>query len=642
MIEVATTSDVNSGGAKKSLGQSVRSVPVHRSVWTWFWVGLLAVGLPMLAIYFSRMWRMPHYQYFPFAVLAVVGLAWSRSDRRFYPPTTWVSLVCLGVGLAALGMGWALRSPWMVAIAFFFFAAGCLEVMRGERDRSLLALALPLALLVRLPLNYDLLLILELQPLTTKLSSLLLDVLGVPHAVANNVIELTSRELFVAEACSGIQSVFTLAFLSTLLIAVYRRRLWLTPLYLLIACVLAVAGNVLRVTTVAYVDHSSGWDWAVGWSHDLLGYATLGVAALFLVSFDHLVVAFLHPTGTAATESKTNPLIRLWNWCVDDGTTVDAVDAYFLAGAGAEGAAGSGAVSATRTSKATSWMRLLTGSKPLLIGTVGVMLVMFGVTTTRALSVKPMQFEEGGMGMFVEGLIFDPPTGVIESDAEEFSLAERETSRGGENPILGQNSDVWRYSTTTVGNGNLEGLFVLSQSYSSFHELCLCYQNQEWEILDRSTRPVERDESNAGPSGAGQSGAGQSEAGQSGMGENPVAYAAMRSVAGRRGHLWYAAVGASGSMPAPPARPGRLASRFVDSLDATPEAAEPIMMVQIWVTSDSSLTRSSVEKITADFALIRRRVAERVKGTEGEPASSESSESESRKLESNSEEGAVQ
>ncbi|MFG0254478.1 MAG: exosortase [Rhodopirellula sp. JB053] len=338
------------------------SMPWQQSVWTWFWVGWLLSGLPMLAIYFSRMWRLPQYQYFPFAILAVVGLAWSRSDRKFYPPSSWISIGSLGLGAVAMAGGWYVRSPWMIAIAFFFFAAACLNVMRGPKDTSLLALALPLALLVRLPLGFDSLLVLRLQPITTQLSSLLLDVVRVPHAVKDNVIQLASRDLFVAEACSGIQSVFTLTFLSTLLIAYYRRRLWLAPFYLVIACLLAVAGNVLRVTTVAFIDHAMGWDWAEGWSHDLLGYVTLAISALFLISFDRLITGILHPTGEAVTSSKSNPIMRLWNACVDDGSFESLADGYYRASVNAQD------VYISRpTNRLANWMTLpvsATGRRP--------------------------------------------------------------------------------------------------------------------------------------------------------------------------------------------------------------------------------------------------------------------------------------
>ncbi len=568
------------------LSSDTDELPWHLSVWTWFWVGLLACGLPMLVIYFSRMWRLAHYQYFPFAILAVLWLAWTRSDRRFYPPMSWISITCVSLGGIALAGGWSLRSPWMVAIAFFFFAAGCLNVMRGPLDKSLLALALPLALLVRLPLGYDSLIVLWLQPITTQLSSLLLDVAGVPHAVNKNVIQLVNRDLFVAEACSGIQSAFTLAFLSTLLIAVYRRRLWLAPFYLGIACVLAVAGNVLRVTTVAVVDHALEWDWAEGWSHDLLGYLTLGISALFLISFDRLITSVLHPTGEAIVASKSNPIIRIWNACVDDGSLENAADAYYRAGMTSHAP-----VTINRSPRILSMMNVAQ-SQPVLIAIALISLSFLGVTTVRAFSVERMQFE-GGAGMFVDGLIFEPSNGEIESYGTAFDLSERLTSRDGETPILGRNSDVWTYSTSLQDNRRLTGQFVMSQTYQGFHELCLCYENKDWELLNRDLRdppPLDGIESDV-----------------------PLAYAIFRTPQGGRGHLWYASITESGKQPHPPARPGLLGSRFADAFDATSDVSEPVMMLQIWVTSADPLEPSSLEKVTEDFALLRGRIAERVR-----------------------------
>ncbi|WP_081613732.1 exosortase U [Rhodopirellula sallentina] len=556
----------------------------QQSAWTWFWVGLLVSGMPMLVIYFSRMWRLPQYQYFPFAILAVVGLAWSRSDRKFYPPTSWISIGSLALGAVAMAGGWYVRSPWMIAIAFFFFAAACLNVMRGPKDTSLLALALPLALLVRLPLGFDSLLVLRLQPITTQLSSLLLDVVRVPHAVKDNVIQLASRDLFVAEACSGIQSVFTLAFLSTLLIAYYRRRLWLAPFYLVIACLLAVAGNVLRVTTVAVVDHAMGWDWAEGWSHDLLGYATLAISALFLISFDRLITGILHPTGEAVTSSNSNPIMRLWNACVDDGSFESLADGYYRASVKAQDIYNS-----RPANRLANWITL-PQTKPVMITLALVSVGLFSVTTVRAFSVERMPFE-GGTGMFVDGLILDPSDEQIESIADQFTLTERSTSRGNENPILGRNADVWRYSTQTTDNGVLTGQFVMSQTYAKFHELCLCYENKKWELLNRSVR-IPKIAERETPS---------------------VAYAVFRTPDNARGHLWYASITRSGESPTPPARPGRLGGRLAESFDATADVTEPIIMLQIWVTSSEPLEPSATEKVARDFALLREKIAEQIR-----------------------------
>ncbi|TWT94290.1 exosortase U [Neorhodopirellula pilleata] len=559
------------------------STPVNwkESVWTWFWGGLLLACLPMLVIYFSRMWRLPHYQYFPFAITAVVWLAWTRSDRTFRPPTTFVSIAALALGGVTMAGGLFLRSPWMVAIAFFFFSTGCLSVMQGRRYESLIALALPLALLVRLPLGYDQLLVIELQRMTTVLSSLMLDVLRVPHSVARNVIEMPARELFVAEACSGIQSVFTLAFLSTLLIAIFGRRLWLTPFYLVIALILAIAGNVVRVTTVACVETWFGWDWAEGWAHDLLGYATLGLSSLLLVSFDQLIVAVLHPTNQAATAAKHNPVIRLWNWSVDDGSMVDPAEQYFL---------NVETPVAVKNSRFSRWTQSMNARqrRSVRIAVVLASISLVGVTTVRAVSVDPMGAAEGGAGMFVDGILFDPPQGLVESFADKFRLSNRSTSRDNENPILGQNSDAWAYT----GPEGIMGQFVISQTYAGFHELCFCYENQDWLLLNRHLK----------------SSASSDEDGN----DVPIAYALFRTSKDAHGHLWYASVTASGKVVRPPERPGRIGSRFADTMRSDLENNEPIMMVQLWLTTTEPLDTSVNNRITDDFVLLRRKLAEEV------------------------------
>ncbi len=575
---------------KPQLTATADSISVARSVWTWFWVGLLVACLPMLAIYFTRMWRLEQYQYFPFAIGIVAWLVWTRSDRQFYPPANLISLAALALGGIAFAGGLVLRSPWFTAIAFFFFASGCLASMRSRSGSSLLTLALPLVLLVRMPLGYDQLLVIELQRITTVLSSLLLDVVGVPHAVDHNVIQLPGRELFVAEACSGIQSVFTLAFLSTLLIAIYHRRLWLAPFYLAIALILAVAGNVLRVTMVAIADSWWGVDWATGWPHDLLGYTTLGLSSLFLVSFDQWIVSFLHPTSQSSGASDHNPVIQFWNWIVDDGSTEDMVERYYKSGTAATVVA-----EPAYRIKLRSWMNRLQ-VKPALIATVCLSVILLGVTTTRALSVAPIAVD-GGSGMFVEGLIFDPSDGLFQGVSDDFELVDRQTSRDNENPILGWNSDTWRYGRPRE---SVVGQFTISQTYSRFHELCICYQGLDWSLLDRYRRDITPQtdafvQVEEEPVGA------------------PVAYALFTNSDGAHGYLWYASVSETGKMMQPPERPGRLGSRLADSLDGDDsESNEPIMMLQLWVTAADQLDASTTARITRDFASIRQTVADQI------------------------------
>lgn len=558
--------------------------PGEQGLWICFWLGALFSCLPFVCIYLSRMWRLPQYQYFPFAIGVVVWLTWVRGNRRFYPPESLLSLGSVAFGVVFMIGGLLIKSPWLVAIAAVCFATGCLSTMRGGRYTSLVTLALPLALLIRLPLGYDLLLVIELQRITTVLSSLMLDVLGVANSISHNVIKLPHRELFVAEACSGIQSVFTLAFLSTLLIAISNRRMWLTPIYLGIALLLAVAGNVIRVTTVAAVDTWFGSDWAEGWAHDFLGYTTLGVAALFLVSFDQIIVAILHPTGNTSGSAKGNPLAQLWNWLVDDGTHVDPIDEYYRSGEDIQ----TPASTSFRDRLAVFWARF---DSPWMVKALAFMgIVLFGLSTVRAFSVDRMGVMEGAQGMFVDGLLFDPGPGLVEAFASDFELSDHTVSRENATPVLGRNADIWKYRQ----KDGLEGQFVLSQAYSSFHELCFCYEKQDWLLLNRSLKTHSNDSAGL-----------ENERSKTA----PFAFARFRTGLDTNAYLWYASVTASGDTPTPPARPGVLTGRFRGS---DSESYEPVMMLQLWVTSGEPLKLSESNEIADDFARLRAKIAAEV------------------------------
>ena len=286
--------------------------------WLWFWVALLGASLPMLIPYLVEMWSYEHYRYIPFVFLVVGYLVWTRSDRVIRPPAGWLGWTMVICGVIAILVAVLAPSTWFAGVGFVILSAAFVGSMRGPDDPSLLGSAVPLLMLTQIPLGQDQKLINRLQQVTTDLSSVALDVLGVPHSVEGNTMQLVSRELFVAEACSGIQSVFTLAFIACVIVAINRRRLWLTPIYLLISVLLAIAGNTLRVSAVAVAEHWFAVDLSEGWQHDVLGYVTLGIATLFLLSFDQLIVTLLHPANVGGSSSMDSPLIRVWNYLVAD------------------------------------------------------------------------------------------------------------------------------------------------------------------------------------------------------------------------------------------------------------------------------------------------------------------------------------
>ena len=127
-----------------------------------------------------------------------------------------------------------------------------------------------------------------LQTTVTRMSSSVLDLLGVFHVREGNVIRLADRPLLIEEACSGIHSLFAV-LAGMVFLAIYCRRSFARGLGLLAAAVTwVVLANTLRIVTVVYLAATWQVDVASGWSHEALGLAVFAVALGLTASTDNL------------------------------------------------------------------------------------------------------------------------------------------------------------------------------------------------------------------------------------------------------------------------------------------------------------------------------------------------------------------
>lgn len=528
--------------------------------WMIFWLALLIATAPMMVPYLTGLWNQERYRYFPFVILAVAYLVYQRWNRDWMPPRGWPCVAAVFGGLGCSVLGAMIHSPWVSAVGFLAVVTSFLVSHEGDHDWTLAALAMPLGLLLHLPLGYDQLLVMRLQTITTSLSSVMLDTLHVPHAAANNTIQLASRELFVAEACSGIQSVFTLIFMAMLLVAIYRRPLWLSPLYIAIAIVLAVFANVVRVTTVALGDAWMGIDLASGWQHEVVGYAALGMASLFLLSFDHLVISVLHPVDHSGGQ---NPLIDLWNHFFDGDRRSSVIIDWLEHGGGP----------LSRLVRSV-WTRRTILPIAGIVGITGI---------AQAVQMELLR------DWFVEErpIVLQADKSLMDIPLNSLAIVDHDQSRGGDNPRLGANADIWNCS---IDNRNdAQAQVVLSQPFSGWHELCNCYVASQWLVLNRGV--------------------------EDGAEEDPVepyAIARLKKGENQFAYLLYSAVAPDGKVIRPPPRPGRLGARFEDNFfDAFADSsvqASNLLMLQMFVPMTGSLDRDLLKGLKEDFVSMRQAV----------------------------------
>ena len=292
--------------------------PTRRSQAAFIAVLILAAAhLPFLYVQCKTLWSLEHYQFFPFA-FAVFG--WLFYTRRVQGVVFWdaFSSLLLVADVGLLVGGSVMNSPLAVYSGAVLL---CFVISRAsadaEYDRSLAYLGLLPLITVRPPLAMDTNIINWLQAVTTKVGSLLLNHFGYLHVREGNILEFPGKRFLVQEACSGVQSLFAVLFLASLIVCGYRRRFLHSVLVLFCGAGFAGLMNVLRICTISIAWDVYGMDLSTGWQHDMLGYIALMSAAFLVFSADAFLDLVFYPVpgtvGGGVSLLYRNPLIVFWN-----------------------------------------------------------------------------------------------------------------------------------------------------------------------------------------------------------------------------------------------------------------------------------------------------------------------------------------
>lgn len=278
---------------------------------------LIVIQLPMAIRYFVELWPREHYQFFPFAVIAFAILFATRKSQQ--PERwNWLTKALMGLDLVCVLTGCALFSPWFFAVGLLCcLAAWCLASQDEGYHRSLFYLAVLPLTTIRLPLNYDEPVIMWLQRVTTSMASGILHRTGMLHYQEGNVLNFPGKSFMVEQACSGVQSLFTILFLAALVFCLKRRSFIHGLCLLSFGLILSGMMNILRVVTIAVAWELDTIDLSKGWPHDTLGYVCLGLAAAMLMSADRLLEFLFDPMLDVRRHGGGslyfNPLIAAWN-----------------------------------------------------------------------------------------------------------------------------------------------------------------------------------------------------------------------------------------------------------------------------------------------------------------------------------------
>jgi len=526
---------------------------VQKSIF--FWIALLLGAVPFLIDHVRRTWQLEQYHFLPALALVTVLIIsgrWDRNSRMPSRPSQW-ALVGGGVLLSFAALG--IRSSWLGALGALMWLGAWLLTQREQNGRSLGYIWPMTWLVMPLPLGFDASLTQWLQLKSTSLSSYSLDLIGIPHALFGNIIDLSQGRLFVEEACSGVQSLFTVIFLASVVVVGFRRPVALYPLYILAALVWAGAMNIMRIVAIAVAESRFSLDLAHGWKHEFLGYFCLAMASLLLLSSDRVFRVLFFPIASSDERGEeTNPVVWVWN--------------RFLMPINSDTALSKKRPASPPSPTGTSGIASLSWALPIAV-TFSILLAGLTVFRFRGSEGVAATIEATSGTPFLNApKLLNVGLGFVQTTHEE--------RKGSVDLPYGEFADVW--------SGKLEdlsGAIVLSQPYSEWHDLCVCYTGIG---MDTNSRVVNIAQ---GPDG------------------EPWGYVMARFVdqSGKIHYIWFSSFDRTGASVDVPAE--SFLARWMSRIQASDSVLKrelediPVAMVQLAVEADAFLPAESIQSLTS-------------------------------------------
>jgi exosortase len=282
----------------QSLGGSTPNFPKHAAL-VYVQAGivvLLAAWLygPFALRMASQWWQDPNYTHGFFVPVFSLFLLWERRAKlaRLRINPSWSGLAILVFALMTLIVGTIKSGFFLYRVSVLLFVAGMVVFLAGWKH--LAAISFPLAFLFLMIPSPTLTqqITFPLQIIASKTASFLLMLAGVPAIREGNIILLPSAQLEVAEACSGIRSLFSLLTLTIVYGYLAETKIGVRVLLSFMAVPISVFANALRIAFTGLMVEGWGVERAEGTIHALSGWLVF-VASLALIFLLHRLVQIL-------------------------------------------------------------------------------------------------------------------------------------------------------------------------------------------------------------------------------------------------------------------------------------------------------------------------------------------------------------
>jgi exosortase B len=256
--------------------------------------GLLLLYVPTFYQLGTTLWQSEDHAHGPIILAVVVFLFWRQRDAFLAVPAPAApasGLALLAFGLFLYVVGRSQDINLFEVGALLPILAGTVLAMRGWA--TLRTLRFPILFAVFLIPFPDVFVDSVTGPLKQNVSAIAEQILysaGYPVARNGVVLTIGQYQMLVADACSGLNSMFSLSALGLLYLYLVGRKSWVHNA-LIVASILpiAFAANVVRVVVLVLITYHFGDEAGQGFLHGAAGLLLVMVALVILVLLDAIL-----------------------------------------------------------------------------------------------------------------------------------------------------------------------------------------------------------------------------------------------------------------------------------------------------------------------------------------------------------------
>lgn len=268
--------------------------------WVWLLplaIGLLAMYVPTYSNLVSTVWASDEQGHGPIILVVSLWLIWMRREAYLAlpeRPAVVLSAVLIGSAVLLYLFGRTQQLDTFEVASQIVLLAGLLAALKGRAAVRVMAFPLFfMVFMVPLPSAFVQLITTPLKAGVSFVAEVLLQTFDYPVARSGVIISVGQYQLLVADACAGLNSMFTLEALGMLYMNIMGYTSLARNITLAILLIpIAFVANVIRVIILILVTYHLGDEAGQGFVHTFAGMVLFLVALTLMFAADKLLGLF--------------------------------------------------------------------------------------------------------------------------------------------------------------------------------------------------------------------------------------------------------------------------------------------------------------------------------------------------------------